>query len=354
MADFTHGWEYWRGPAGELIYVSPSCERITGYTREEFLRDPDLYLRIVHPTDRERIGAHLALDTLTSEAQELEFRIVRRDGGDCWIGHVCQPVIDAEGHFRGRRGSNRDITERKEAEESLRLAAEELARSNADLEQFAYVASHDLQEPLRIVTGFVQLLQQKYGQHLDAKGNEYIEFAVDATKRMQSLIQDLLAYSRVGTRAKEFGPTDSSEAFDRAVTHLGVSIRESGAEITHGELPTVVADGAQLVQLFQNLIGNALKFRGDAPPKVHVDACREQQWWHFSVHDNGIGIEPEYFERIFQIFQRLHSRKRYAGTGIGLAICHKIVERHGGQIWVESLPGQGATFHFTMPAAPTQ
>ena len=211
------------------------------------------------------------------------------------------------------------------------------------------MVSHDLQEPLRTVTGFVQLLQKKYEDRLDSDADQYIAFAVDGAKRMETLIKDLLAYSRIGARGQEPAPTDAGAALQRALDNLQTSIQESAAEITHGELPTVRADGTQLAQLFQNLIGNALKFRGAAPPKIHVDARREENVWHFSVRDNGIGIDSKHQDRIFLIFQRLHSRQQYPGTGIGLAICKRIVDRHGGRIWVESEPGQGATFHFTIP-----
>jgi signal transduction histidine kinase len=232
----------------------------------------------------------------------------------------------------------------------LKETADELSRSNQDLEQFAYVASHDLQEPLRMVTGFVQLLQKRYQGALDASADQYIDYAVDGAKRMQELINDLLSYSRVGTRAREAVPTEAGQMLDRALANLAASIHETGAEIRHGALPKVRADGAQLVQLFQNLIGNAIKFRGDRAPKVTVDARRDDGQWLFRVEDNGIGIDPEYKDRIFLVFQRLHSRREYPGTGIGLAICKKIVDRHGGRIWVESQAGRGATFCFTLPA----
>ncbi len=242
-----------------------------------------------------------------------------------------------------------DITERKRAEATLQQTAESLARSNKDLEQFASVASHDLQEPLRTVSGFVQLLQRKYANQLDAEADTFIEYAVDGTKRMESLIKDLLAYARVGTRGLELIPTDAGAALRRALDNLHATIQETGAEIPYGELPTVRADGTQLAQLFQNLIGNALKFRGEATPKVDVGACREEDCWRFSVRDNGIGIDSKFQDQVFEMFRRLHTHKQYAGTGIGLAICKKIVERHGGRIWVESEPGQGATFSFTLP-----
>ncbi len=243
-----------------------------------------------------------------------------------------------------------NITARKQAEEALRQTAEELARSNKDLEQFAYVASHDLREPLRTVAGFVQLLQKKYPKQIDAEANTFIGYAVDGTKRMETLIKDLLAYARVGTRRREPVPIDAGEALRQALENLRGSIQEAGAEITRGDLPTVRADPSQLAQLFQNLLGNALKFRSDAPPRVHVDARREADYWQFSVRDNGIGIDSKFQDEIFDVFRRLHRREQYEGTGIGLAICKKIMDRHGGRIWVESQPGEGATFHFTLPA----
>lgn len=228
---------------------------------------------------------------------------------------------------------------------------EELKRSNRELEQFAYVASHDLQEPLRMVSSYVQLLAKRYRDKLDSDANEFIEFAVDGATRMQRLIQDLLAYSRVGTRGQTLVDCDLETALTWACTNLQAAIEESQAQITHDPLPWVVGDAAQLGQLMQNLIANALKFRGREAPCIHVSARRHGALWQVGVQDNGIGIDPAYFEQIFVIFQRLHTREQYAGTGIGLAICKKIVERHGGRIWVESAPGQGTTFYFTLPAA---
>ena len=244
----------------------------------------------------------------------------------------------------------RDITQRREIEKTLQRIAAELARSNKDLDQFASVASHDLQEPLRTVSGFVQLLQKKYANQLDAEADTFIGYAVTGAKRMETLIKDLLAYARVGTRSQEPVPIDTGAALQLALDNLRESVQETGVEITHGELPTVRADPSQLAQLFQNLIGNALKFHGEATPKIHVDARREGDYWQFSVRDNGIGIDAKFQNQIFEVFQRLHAQKEYAGTGIGLAICKKIVDRHGGRIWVESEPSQGATFYFTVPA----
>ena len=243
---------------------------------------------------------------------------------------------------------------RKRAEEALKVTTQELARSNRDLEQFAYVASHDLQEPLRMVTSYVQLLAKRYKGKLDADADDFIHFAEDGAVRMWKLINDLLTYSRVGTHGKELEPTNCETALLQTLDNLKVAVEENQALVTHDALPTLTADNLQLIQLFQNLIGNAIKFRGDEPPRIHVSASRNGNGWIFSVRDNGIGIAPEYAKRIFIIFQRLHSREKYAGTGIGLSICQRIVERHGGHIWVESELGKGATFYFTLPASRTE
>jgi light-regulated signal transduction histidine kinase (bacteriophytochrome) len=225
----------------------------------------------------------------------------------------------------------------------------ELARSNADLQQFAYVASHDLQEPLRMVSSYLQLIEQRYKDKLDADGTEFMGYAVDGANRMQMMIQDLLIFSRVESRGASFQLVNCEAVLEQALANLQVAIEENRAVITHDPLPAVMADATQIVQLFQNLIGNAIKFRRQEPPQVHISAQAKGKEWEFSVRDNGIGIDPQYAERIFVIFQRLHNKAEYAGSGIGLAVCKRIVERHGGRIWVESLLGQGATFYFTIP-----
>jgi len=236
-----------------------------------------------------------------------------------------------------------------ELEQRVQERTAELARSNHDLEQFAYVASHDLQEPLRMVSSYTQLLAKRYRGKLDADADEFIAYAVEGATRMQTLINDLLAYSRVGMRGKPFERAPTADVLGQALADLQVALQEQAALVTHDDLPVVVGDASQLVQLFQNLIGNAIKFRGKAPPRVHVSARDAGREWVFSVRDNGIGFSPQFGERIFVIFQRLHTKAEYPGTGIGLAICKKIVERHGGRIWVESQPGEGATFYFTLP-----
>lgn len=250
----------------------------------------------------------------------------------------------------------KEVGERKQAQMALAKQAEaleksnaELARSNAELAQFAYVASHDLQEPLRMVGSYTQLIARRYKGKLDADADEFINFAVDGVVRMKALINDLLDYSRVGTRGKEVAPTNCEEILGYALANLQGSLEECGATVTHDPLPQVMADATQLGQLFQNLIGNAVKFRGDNTPTVHVGVSQGDAEWVFSVEDNGIGIDADHIGRIFEIFQRLHSRAEYPGTGIGLAICKKIVERHGGRIWVESQPNAGSTFYFTIP-----
>ena len=244
--------------------------------------------------------------------------------------------------------TRREIVQRQRAEEALAQKAKELARSNADLEQFAYVASHDLQEPLRMVASFTQLLAKRYQGKLDADADEFISYAVDGARRMQALINDLLAYSRVGTRGKELTPTNSEAVLETALRNLTATLQQSGGRVTHDPLPTVKADEIQLCQVFQNLLGNALKFHGPEPPHVHVSAQRGNGNWCFSVRDNGIGIDPENARRLFVVFQRLHTSAQYPRTGIGLAIAKKIVERHGGRIWVESEPAKGSTFYFTL------
>ncbi len=281
-------------------------------------------------------------------------------GGTRWISVSGEPIFDQAGVFRGYRGVGSDITERKRAEAELRRAhdevaqkADELQRSNAELEQFAYVASHDLQEPLRMVSSYTQLLTKRYGERFDGDAKEFMHYIVDGAARMKQLIEDLLAYSRVGTKGKEFRPVSVEAPLRKAITNLRAAVEESSAAVTWDPLPTVDADEVQLAQLFQNLIGNALKFRGPGVPRIHVAAADQDGDWHLTVADNGIGIEPQYFERIFMLFQRLHTMGDYPGTGIGLAICKKVVERHGGRIWVSSTPGEGSQFHFTLPKRET-
>ncbi len=460
------------GEAGRWTYVSPQIQLLLGFAPQEWMDDPDLWFRQLHPDDRAHVLVAEARCRETGTPLRCDYRMLARDGRVVWFSDEATVVRSAEGQalflqgillditerhraeealhqseerfrhlfegspdpifvedlqgnvrdanpaaarlhgvdrealvgknvvdlvppelkdhvIRGRAGMVngeaghieslslgaggriipveirtssidylgqpaillhvRDITERKQAEQELKNTAAALERSNKELEVFAYVASHDLQEPLRAIAGCVQILQQRYKGKIDERADELIKHVVDGATRMQALINDLLHYSRVDTRGKPFVPTHCEEVITDALSNLEVAIQENAAKVTHDRLPEVTADPTQLTQLLQNLIGNAIKYHGERAPAVHVGVQRLDGEWQFSVRDNGIGIEPEYFERIFGIFQRLHTRQEYAGTGIGLAVCKKIVERHGGRIWLESAPGQGTTFLFTLP-----
>lgn len=330
---------------GTFQFVNPQFQRYVGYTEAELLgMDP---LEMVFPEDRSRVRQNAVQMLRGERAAEYEYRIITRSGQTMW---VMETVISIQ--YLGRRaalGNLMDISERKESEEKLKETLAELERSNKELEQFAYVTSHDLQEPLRMVASYVQLLSQRYKGKLDTDADDFINFAVDGANRMQRMIQDLLAYSRLSTRGKSLELTDCEAVLNQVIDNLKLAIEESSTVITHDALPVVPADDSQLSQLLQNLIGNAIKFRSEVPPGIHVSAVERGSDWLFSVRDNGIGIDPRYHERIFVLFQRLHRRDQYPGTGIGLAICRRIVERHGGKIWIDSELGKGSTFYFTIP-----
>jgi PAS domain S-box-containing protein len=338
---------------GTIRYWNPGAETMFGWMEEDALGQP---MTVIMPERfRAAHDAGLKRYLATREARVLgrtiEMTGLRRDGAEFPIELSISSWRTSKGTFFS--AFLRDITTRKDAEQVLRAQAQDLARSNQELEQFAYVASHDLQEPLRMVSNYTQLLASRYRDRLDGDALEFIDYAVDGAKRMQALIHDLLQYARVGTRGKEFKATPANEIVQATVVNLSGAIEEAGAEIRIDPLPTVNCDQSQLAQVFQNLIGNALKFRRpDTPPIVHVTAAAEDGHWRFLVSDNGIGIDQKYFDRIFQMFQRLHGRDQYEGTGIGLALCRKIVERHGGRIFVDSEPGRGTTFSFTIPDAP--
>ena len=343
-------------PEGKVTDVNQATESVTGVPRAQLI-GTDFARYFTEPQK-----AEAGYQKVLAEGQVRDYPLTIRHTS----GRVTDVLYHATvyrneaGAVRGVFAAARDITEHKRAEaelaryrdhleELVKLRTAELARSNEDLEQFAYVASHDLQEPLRAVGGYVKLLQHRFPEKLDAKAREYIAGAADGAERMQRLIADLLAFSRVGTRGGAFAPADLNALLRDALNNLQTSITEAGAKVTSDPLPSLTVDATQIGQLFQNLIGNAIKFRSERAPEIHVGACQEKEHWLFWVRDNGIGIEPQYAGRIFQIFQRLHSRKHYPGTGIGLAICKKIVERHGGEIRVESEPVQGSTFYFSIP-----
>jgi PAS domain S-box-containing protein len=337
-------------PGGEIVLLNVQAEKQFGYRRDELVGQQ--VKNIIPEGFAERLiadGTRSAAEALAQQiGTGIELSGRRKDGSEFPIEIMLSPLESAEGVLV--TAAIRDISTRKKAELHLLRKVEELNRSNEELGQFAYIASHDLQEPLRMVASYTQLLSRRYKGKLDADADEFIAFAVDGASRMQRLIQDLLAYSRVGTKGKDLLDTSSQEALQRALLNLRGAIEERGALVTHGPLPPVLADETQLVQLFQNLVGNAIKYqRPGGVPQVHVSVTRSgEDKWMFAVKDNGLGIDPQYFEKIFGMFQRLHKREEFAGTGIGLAICKKIVERHGGNISVESQPGQGSTFFFAL------
>jgi len=333
---------------GRFMRVNRSLCEIFGYEAEELVGKG--VREISHPSDRGSTDAgRAAVLAGKVESVRLEKRYLRKDGETVWVDLAIALVRGPDGKPLYEIAIFDDITPRKDAEHALHQAHEELKRSNAELGQFAYVASHDLQEPLRMVSSYTQLLQRRYGDRFDGDAREFMAFIVDGAARMKQLIEDLLAYSRAGTRGREVHEVATDAPLRRALLNLKSAIDEAGASVSYAGLPTLEADELQLTQLFQNLIGNALKFRSASVPRITVSAKEKETEWEFGVQDNGIGIEPQYFERIFMVFQRLHNKGDYPGTGIGLAICKKVVERHGGRIWVESQPGQGATFYFTLP-----
>ena len=332
--------------------------RLTQRSREEIIGKPfeDLLppeFRSLIPDARKFLVGAVLVRTEPGrgkkETVRTDSQLLRKNGESVDIEADISLIEDAAGQPAAFLIVARDVTERKQMEHELDSVLADLQRSNAELEQFAYLASHDLQEPLRMITSYLQLIEEDYKGKLDADSDQYIAFTVDGAKRMQALIDGLLAYSRVGTRGEPFTPTSMSGVLSEAIANLEVAIEESHAVVTHDRLPTVLGDESQLIQLFQNLLGNAMKFRSDAAPMIHLGVEKTKEDWVFSVHDNGIGIDMKYAERIFSVFQRLHAREEYPGTGIGLAVVKKIVERHGGRIWVESEPTNGSTFYFTLP-----
>jgi PAS domain S-box-containing protein len=324
-----------------LLELNPAWEQVLGYRRAELKRKT--LTDVVHPDDV--VMTRAALRRIVNEGSgRFEHRCLHRDGQYRWLAWV----VAASSQEQLLYGAARDITERRQAEEKLRQQTEELERTNRELEEIAYVASHDLQEPLRLVSNHVQFLARRYQGRLDEDADEFIGVAVEGTNRMKSLLADLLAYTGISTGPMDYGSVEMEEVFAQVFENMQAEIESSRAIITHDTLPTVLGNTAQLMLLLQNLLDNAIKFCSKDPPRVHVGVSQVTERWLFFVRDNGIGIDPRYTERVFAIFQRLHSRDDYPGTGTGLAISRKIVERHGGRIWVDSEPGKGATFYFTL------
>ncbi|MFA5119152.1 MAG: PAS domain S-box protein [Candidatus Omnitrophota bacterium] len=346
-----------------VIFWNKACERLSGFRGNELIGTSNQWKPFYK--SRRPVLADLVVDanhesvanyykqygrsTLAPNGLLAEGWYQNLGGKDRYILFEAVPIYNRKGDVIAAIQTLQDLTERTRAEEVLERQTQELVRSNTELEHFAYIASHDLQEPLRMVSSYVQLLEKRYKDKLDADANDFIGFAVDGVNWMQALINALLTYSRVGTQSKQFSEVDCNTVLARVLANIRVSIEETRAVIAYFSLPTIIADNQQMEQLFQNLICNAIKFRGLEPPRITVSGERRESDWFFTVADNGIGFEQQYAERLFKIFQRLHSRKEYPGTGMGLAICKKILERHGGSIWVESQPGVGTTFYFKIP-----
>lgn len=340
--------------SGEIILLNVQAERLFGYRRQELVGQP---VQDVIPegfADPLLADAFRSVDKGTGQENGAATELVarRRDGSELPIEVTLGPLKSLEGILV--TAAIRDISKRKETEAQLKLWVRELKHSNEELAQFAYIASHDLQEPLRMVTSFTQLLAERYKGVLGPDGDQFIAFAVDGAVRMQRSIEDLLTYAHAAATDNGLCDISSAEALQEALFHLRGELAESGALVTFDPLPTVHAHPKELTQVFQNLVGNAIKYQNrDGRPRVHISATNtDGKKWSFAVADNGIGIEPQYFERIFGMFQRLHKREEYSGTGVGLAICKKIVERRGGDMSVESKPGQGSTFRFTVAGSP--
>lgn len=344
------GMVFTTSPDGYCDYQSQQWVDYTGVPMSEHVGDG--WNKLLHPDDRPRAFAAWQAAVEGRSPYDLEYRVRRHDGQYEWFKVIGRPICDANGQVVRWFGVAANIDALKAAEDDVRQAANELARSNKELEQFAYISSHDLQEPLRQVVCFGNLLTQRYADQLDERGKQYIAFMAEGSQRMSNLVRSLLDYSRVGRPGGKVEPVSADEALDAALLNLKATIEESQARLTRDSLPTVLTHPVELGQLFQNLIGNALKFRRDGvTPEVHVGCKPDGSAGTFWVKDNGIGIPPDLHERTFQVFQRLHGQGKYPGTGIGLAICKKIVERHGGRIWIESVVGEGATFFFTLPLA---
>ncbi len=335
-----------RNEKERITYVNERLCRMLGLSRDAMLNHSSIEFldeenQMILKREREK--------RLQGFYEPYELTWAARDGRRIITIMSPRPIYDDAGMFKGSFVIITDITSRKNAEDALAGQARELERSNAELEQFAYAASHDMQEPLRMIASYVQLLARRYKEKIDQDADDFITYAVDGCKRMQTMINDLLAYSRVGRVNSETQSTDCEKILDWALENLGTVLEENQATVTHDALPTLVVSTSLLGLLFQNLIGNAVKFRGEAAPVIHISAEPVDDAWLFSVRDNGIGFDSQYADRIFVIFQRLHGVGAYPGTGIGLAVCKKIVEYHGGKIWAESEPDKGTTFYFTIP-----
>jgi PAS domain S-box-containing protein len=360
VADYTYDWEYWEGPDGELLYVSPSCERVTGYSQAEFQADAELLYRIVHPDDGDLLAAHRR-DALHEGATALDFRIRRRDGEIRWIAHACQSVFGRDGKSLGRRASNRDITDRKEAEAAVRrLNAEleqrveyrtaQLAAANKELEEFSYSMSHDMRTPLRALDGFSKILLEEHGAQLDDEGQRLLNALRNNAQRMGRLIDDILRFIGMGRCRMGHGSVDIAKLAQEVFAALQAGAPERRLRLDIGELPPAWGDRGMLENVLEGLLSNAVKFSPpDAEAVIELAGEREEEENVYTVKDRGVGFDMRYRDKLFRVFERVHPTGRYEGTGIGLAIVKRIVERHGGRVWAEGKVGEGASFHFALP-----
>lgn len=364
VANFTYDWEYWVAPDGTLRYISPSCERHTGYSVDEFVQNPNLINSITHPDDRVLLASHLPVNQdITGKAHRhhVDFRVKLRTGEERWFAHVCQPVYDGDRKYLGQRASNRDITDRKKADEEVhRLNVEleqrvidrtaQLESANNELEAFCYSVSHDLRAPLRHIDGYVDLLVSRCRDGLTEKGLHYVDTIAASARQMGVLIDDLLQFSRTGRTELHREKMDMNQALNESLTILQECSSGRSIEWVIGDLPFVRGDYALLRQVWANLLGNAVKYtRIRETARIEISAMEENGEILFAVKDNGVGFDMQYVNKLFGVFQRLHSQEEFEGTGIGLATVQRIINRHGGRVWAEATLNQGATFYFTLP-----
>ena len=332
---------------GWIFWYNKQWYEYTGTTFEEMQGWG--WQKVHHPDYVDPVTEEWSTKILKGEPYDNIFPLKGKNGNYRWFLTRITPIRDEYGNIQRWFGTNTDVTERKNIEEDLKITMDELKQSNKELEQFAYITSHDLREPLRMITSFLQLLERRYKDQLDQDAHEFIGFAVNGAKRLDTMTNDLLKYSQISNKKREAIPVDFEHVLEHTLENLKVQIEENNAIITHDPLPTIVGDEELKVQLFQNIIGNAIKYRSQETPKIHISTIKEKNQYLFSIKDNGIGMSPKHLEKIFTIFQRLHTNEEYEGTGIGLAIAQKIIHQQGGQIWVESEIGKGTTFYFTIP-----